>query len=263
MGYFAKLGCAAQPVDETAAPAPREPEPTPAAVQPADVTTDEQPNTETASTVLALEPDTDTAARQAHEAAEAQRRAEWEAKQQARREAEQGELDRIAAMSDEEVTAASARRVGEDTEKLTRRNMKEAVCEHIQTLCRRNPAFARRAMRPGKSMINCFKYINRQAMAYAEQEMKDNGMERSGVYGLDVPDGLCFQWAEDYFNTDDVKEDHKNDEKFIPKPYIPASRKTSKVKADKKTEGAAKPEAPKARTGAKGVDGQLSFLEAV
>lgn len=232
MGYFAKLGCTVQP-----APAP---------VQP----TGEQPNTETASTVLALEPapattPDDTAARQAHEAAEAKRKAEWEAKQQARREAEQGELDRIAAMSDEEVAAASARRVGEDTEKLTRRNMKEAVCEHIQTLCRRDPAFARRAMQPGKSMINCFKYINRQAMAYAEQEMKDNGMERSGVYGLDVPDDLCFLWAADYFNKADVREDHKGEEKFVPKPYVSANSKKAQGKASRKPSGSQKPRAEK------------------
>ena len=43
------------------------------------------------------------AKRQAHEAAEAQRKADWEAKQQQKKAALQAELDRLAAMSDDEV----------------------------------------------------------------------------------------------------------------------------------------------------------------
>ena len=94
-------------------------------------------------------------------------------------------------------------------------------------------------------MIRCFRYISRQAQKYAEQEMKDNGIERTGVYGLDVPDGLCFQWAEDYFRDENAEEDHKNDEKFIPKPYVSTNRKAAKSKTDKKSSPAAKPKAEK------------------
>lgn len=100
-------------------------------------------------------------------------------------------------------------------------------------------------MDPAKSMVNCFQYINRQAQAYAEQEMKDQGVQRTGVYGLDVPDGLCFQWAERYWKDENAEEDHKNEEKFVPKPYISSARKTSKGKADKKPAPAAKPKAAK------------------
>ena len=111
-------------------------------------------------------------------------------------------------------------------------------------------------------MINCFKYINRKAQAFAEQEMKDNGVDRTGVYGIDVPDGLCLQWAVDYFNDPDAKEDHADEEKFVPKPYIPtssASKSTkSKPKAKKETPKAATPK-PKPQPK---VDGQLSFMEA-
>ncbi len=149
-------------------------------------------------------------------------------------------------MSAEEITNDAVKRVGADTEKLTRRNMKEAVCEHIQALCRKDSTFARRTMLPEKSMINCFQYIYRMAREYAEQEMKDNGIARTGTYGCDVPNGLCFQWAEDYFNADDVKEDHKDDEKFVPKPYIPATRKKAQGKTDKKPSGTAKSRAGKA-----------------
>lgn len=200
----------------------------------------------------------EAARRRAHEAAEAKRKAEWEARRQAKRTAAQAELTRIAAMSEEEIIAASVGRVGADTEKLTRRNMKEAVCEHIQDLCRRDQAFARKAMQPGKSMIHCFQYINRQARKYAEQEMKDSGMERTGVYGLDVPDGLCFQWAVDYFNDPDAQEDHEGEEKFVPRPYVGKSgSKPAKPKVKKETP---QPKAaPRVQTG---VDGQLSLLEA-
>lgn len=193
----------------------------------------------------------EAARRQAHEAAEAKRKAEWEAKQAEKKAGRQAQLDRIAAMSDEDIVAASVGRVGADTEKLTRRNMKEAVAEHIQAMCRQDPAFARRAMQPGKSMIHCFKYINRQARAYAEQEMKENGVERTGVYGLDVPDGLCYQWAVDYFNDPEAKEDHEDEEKFVPRPYV--------GKSSPKPPKSKKP--PKAETKSETVvSGQMSLL---
>ena len=62
-----------------------------------------------------------------HEAAEAKRKAEWEAKQAEKKKALQEQMDRLAAMSDDEVVAASMQRVSGDVEKLTRRNMKECV----------------------------------------------------------------------------------------------------------------------------------------
>ena len=185
--------------------------------------------------------------KQTHEVAEAKRKAEFDAKQAEKKAARQAALDKIAAMDSAELLAASVERVAADTERLTRRNMKEAVAEHIQAKCRDDAAFAMLVMDPVKSMVHCFQYINRQAQKYAEQEMKDNGIQRTGIYGLDVPDGLCYQWAEDYFNDENAEEDHKNDEKFIPKPYISASanRKTAKGKADKKPVPAAKPKAEK------------------
>ena len=189
-------------------------------------------------------PADDTAARKAHEAAEAKRKAEWDAKQAAKKAARQEQLDRIKAMTDADLLAASLSRVSTDTERLTRRNMKEAVAEHIQDKCREDTAFALLVMDPDKSMINCFQYINRRARAYAEQEMKDNGIDRTGVYGLDVPDGLCFQWAEDYFRDPDAKEDHTSEEKFVPKPYVP-NRKTAKTTTAKAKTATKKPEQKK------------------
>lgn len=191
-----------------------------------------------------------------HEAAEAQRKAEWEAKQQAKKTAEQEQLNRLAAMSDDEVMMASMKRVSKETERLTRRNMKECVSEYIQTRCLEDQTLARLAMHPRKNMINCFHYINRKAREYIQQEMKDNDIKpENGVYGGDVPDELCYQWAEEYFRDADAPEDKQEEEKFVPKPYVGKSGSKSKPKkaAEKK-----KPE-PKREKKKPADDGQMSF----
>lgn len=233
--------------DQTAsmpAPTPAKPEPVPEQeTAPAASTPPPELKLDTKQDAVPA-PD-DTAARQAHEAAEAKRKAEWDAKQSEKKAARQAALDRIGKMNRDELLKASAERVAADTERLTRWNMKEAVAEHVQAKCREDASFAMLVMAPEKSMIRCFRYISRQAQKYAEQEMKDNGIERTGVYGLDVPDGLCFQWAEDYFRDENAEEDHKDDEKFVPKPYVSTNRKAAKSKTDKKPSPAAKPKAEK------------------
>ena len=166
------------------------------------------------------------------------------------------------------VMAASMKRVGADTEKLTRRNMKECVAEYIQTKCIEDPAFARLAMHPLKSMIHCFWYINRKAREYLQEEMKMNDEQPpqgvNGVYGGDVPDDLCYSWAEEYFRDPDAEEDHRDEEKFVPKPYIGASSKgktTSKAKpTDKKQAEKKSSEKPQDKPKPKEDDGQMSLL---
>ena len=196
--------------------------------------------------------------RRAYEESEAKRKAEWEARQQAKKAAEQEQLDKLAAMSDDEVMMASTRRIGADTERLTRRNMKECISEHIQTLCLEDPAFARKAMHPRKTMIHCIWYINRKAKEFVEQEMKDNDLKpENGIYGCDVPDDLCYQWAEEYFNDPNAKEDEEKEEKFVSKPYTGSSSKTaskSKAKTDH-------PQKPETKTAPKKADdlGQMTL----
>lgn len=210
------------------------------------------------------------AKRKAHEEAEAKRKAKWEAKQEQKKEAERLALAKLEGMSDDEVLAASVKRVGDDTEKLTRRNMKECVAEHIQTLCLDNPDFARKVLHPRKSMIHCIWYINRKAKEFIEQEMKNNDIKpENGIYGGDVPDDLCYQWAVDYFNDPNAKEDEEKEEKFVAQPYrstgTASSKKSASSKgkskgkdAKKKDEDTAK---PKAKEKAKGdSEGQMSLL---
>lgn len=91
-------------------------------------------------------------ARRAHEAAEAKRKAEWDAKQAEKRRAEQAALERLDAMGPAELLKAAAKRVSADTEKLTRRNMKESVAEFIQTKCIDDLGFARLTIRCPSNM---------------------------------------------------------------------------------------------------------------
>lgn len=201
--------------------------------------------------------------RQEHEQAEAKRKAEWEARQRAEEEAEQAAWENAVAMSDDEVMAVSMKRVGDDSERLTRRNMKQCVTEYIQTLCLEDVAFARNVMHPRKNMVNCFRYINRRAFEFAQQEMEDNDVKPSAEgYGTDVPDGLCYQWAEDYFKDMNAKEDRGQEEKFVPKPYYGGRSSTTKKAEKKKAEkpGAKAEEKPAdTPTEAAPLDEQISF----
>ncbi len=178
-------------------------------------------------------PKDDAAKRKAHEDAEAKRKAEFDAKQTAKKQAEAEALRRLEAMSDEEATAAAKKRVAEDTELLTRRNMKDCVAHFIAARCEAHPAFARLALQPGKSMVNCFRYINRKAREFAEKEMEDNDQKpEGGVYGLDIPDPLCYRWAVANFEDSDAPADRKDEEKFLPRPY-PGASGGAKPKAKK------------------------------
>ena len=199
-------------------------------------------------------PDADEEAKKkAHEEAEAKRKAEWEAKQAAKKAADAEKLARVAAMSDQDVMMEAMKQLGEDAEKLTRRNMKECVTEYIQTLCLEDPAFARKVMHPRKSFVHCIWHINNKAAEFAQEEMKANGFrpERggfpggtvNGMYGCDVPDDMVYQWAAEYFNDPNAKEDEEKEEKFVPQPYR-GTVTSSKAKAkDKKKE--AKKQEPK------------------
>lgn len=132
-------------------------------------------------------------------------------------------------MTDADAVAASTECIRLAIERITRRNMKECVAGHIQELCQ-DPAFARYVMHPKKSLANCFKYVNRHAKEYLTKEMEENGFEANGVYGGDVPDQTCYQWAEDYFRDPDAPEDTEKEDKFVPKPYVGGSVKKKTTK---------------------------------
>ena len=186
--------------------------------------------------------------RKEHEEAEAKRKAEWEAKRQAKEEEILFAWENATALDDAALAAASSKRVGDDSERLTRRNMKQCVTEMIQIFCYEDLDLARQVMHPRKNMVNCFRYITRKAKEFVMQEMKDNDIkpDREG-YGSDVPDDLCYQWAKEYFFDMDAPEDKDpNEEKFVPKPYTgKTASKTTKKKPEKKKPEPKKVEAPK------------------
>lgn len=181
--------------------------------------------------------------RRAHEEAEAKRKAEWEEKQREKAAAVQAEWERAIAVDGDKLLALSVKRLGDATERLTRRNMKLCVTEYVQTLCYEDLEFAKLVMHPRKNMINCFHFINRKAHEYLKKEMEDNDeVPQAGVIGGDVPDELCYQWAEEYFRNLDAPDDKdKDEEKFIPKPYTGKTSPKSKKKAEKKKSAPKKP----------------------
>lgn len=199
-------------------------------------------------------------ARRAHEEAEAARKAEWERKQREKKEAEQTAWENAMAMDDNAVMMASMKRVGDDAERLTRRNMKQCVTEHVQTKCLDDPAFARQVMHPRKNMIHCFRYITRKARAFAQQEMKDNDEKPiAGAYGCDVPDDMCYLWAEEYFMDMDAEEDKEKEEKFVPKPYAGKAAPKSPTGVEKR-KPAPKKETPKEQL-SNDIPNQLTLFE--
>ena len=68
--------------------------------------------------------------RRRHEEAEAKRKAEWERQQEEKHAAEQDALAKIEQMSETELVKASMERMKKETERLTRRNLKECVSEY-------------------------------------------------------------------------------------------------------------------------------------
>lgn len=173
--------------------------------------------------------------RRAHEEAEAKRKAEWEQKRREKAEAEQAAWENAVAMGDDEVMMASMKRVGDDAERLTRRNMKQCVTEHIQTKCLSEPEFARQVMHPRKNMIRCFRYITRKAKEFAEQEMKDNDEQPiAGGYGCDVPVICAISGPKNTLWIWTQRKTRKRRKNSFRSP-IPESRLLkSKKKADKK-----------------------------
>lgn len=175
-----------------------------------------------------------------YEAKEALHRKEWEEKQAAKKAAEQAELDAIRSLPDEEAMSRAIRRVSEDTDRITRRNMKECVSEYIQALSLSDPDLARNTLLPRKTMRNCFRYIIRKAREYLETEgyldteepleAGNTGNHSPGAPGLagslygDVPDDLCYAWAEEYFRSPDIKEDQKKKDVYVPLPRPAGSR---------------------------------------
>ena len=108
------------PVQAKPGPTPAAPDPVPATPMPdpapAAPTTPAPPPELKLDTAQGAAPaPDDTAARQKHEAAEAKRKAEWEAKQAEKKAARQAALDRIAAMNRAELLAESIKRVAKHT----------------------------------------------------------------------------------------------------------------------------------------------------
>lgn len=243
------------------------------AVQPATTVPTAQPTP--AAPVAAATPTpaekTEEEKKREHDEAEAKRKAEWEAKKKAREDEIMLQWENAVNMPQDQLIDSSVKRLGDMTEWLTRRNMKLCVTEHLQMLCYENPDLACKVFHPRKSMMNCFKYINRKALEYLKQFQEESGEKPiNGVIGGDVPDDLCYQWAVEYFNDMNAEEDKtKDDEEFVPRAYRSTTPTRTKKKETKKKEPPKKVEAaPKPADAVNQMQltfetAQQSFLEGV
>lgn len=188
---------------------------------------------------------TEAEKKKAFEEEEAKRKAEFDAKKAKRDEEVQIEWEMNLMVSPEELFAKAKSILSTDIERITQKTMKECVGAHIINASQHNEIIAQHVVHPEKNSVNCFKYINRKAREYLEEYMKFTGEkpDKNGVIGIDIPDNLCYQWAEEYFSSTDIPEDHEDEEKFEPKKYT-SSYKPSTKKNDKKK----KVSAPKAET---------------
>ena len=198
--------------------------------------------------------------RKAHEEAEAKRKAEWEARKKAREEEELFAWESAVALEDDALVAASMKRLGDDAERLTRRNMKQCVTEYVQTLCLEDLDFARQAMHPRKTMIRCFRYINRKARDFVKQEMKDNDEKPvNGIYGCDVPDDLCYQWAKEYFGIW-MRKKIKKMKKNLFRNHILARRRPNPKRRRRRKSRSQRNPTIRNRKASKDTDGQMDLF---
>ena len=183
--------------------------------------------------------ETEAQKRKAHEEAEAKRKAEWEAKKQAKEEEIFFAWENALATDDDSLMLKAMEHIRDDYERVTGNNIKQCIAEMLQMSCREDIELAKQVHHPRKNMIACYRYVDRKALEYLKQELKAQGITpKNGVYGTAITEGICYQWAKDYFFDMDAPEDKDPDEeKFVPKPYIekPTVSKTTKKKPEKKT----------------------------
>ena len=176
---------------------------------------------------------TEAEKKKAFEEEEAKRKAEFDAKKAKRDEEVQIEWELNLMVTQEELFANAKSILSKDIERITQKTMKECVGAHIINASQHNEIIAQHVVHPEKNSVNCFKYINRKAREYLEEYMKFTGekQDKNGVIGIDIPDNLCYQWAEEYFSSTDIPEDHEDEEKFVPKKYTSSYKPSTKKKA--------------------------------
>ena len=192
---------------------------------------------------------TEAERKKAFEEEEAKRKAEFDAKKAKHDEEIQIEWEINTMLTTEDLIEAAKNNIKTGVERITQRNMKESVAAYVIELSQKSEKLSRNILHPQKSITNCYKYINRKARGYLEEQMKLTGEkpDKNGVIGIDIPDNLCYQWAEEYYSSTNIDEDHEDEEKFEPRTYRPSyTPKTAKKSTTKKKETPPPKEEPKA-----------------
>lgn len=190
-----------------------------------------------ASTELQKTPEQTEAEKKAvFDAEEAKRKAEFDAKKAKKDEEIQIEWELNTMLAPDELLAAAKENIATGVERITRRNMKESVAAYIIKLSQESEDLSRNILHPKKSIVNCYRYINRKALGYAEEQMKLTGEtpDKNGVFGIDIPDDICYMWAKEYYSSTDIPEDYEDEEKFEPRTYRPTTKPAKKTTTKKK-----------------------------
>lgn len=214
-------------------------------------------SSETLNETVKTAEETEAEKKKAFEKAEAKRKAEFDAKKAERDEEILIEWEINTMMTTEDLIEAAKNNIKTGVERITQRNMKESVAAYIIELSQNSENLSRNILHPQKSITNCYKYINRKAKGYLEEQMKLTGEkpDKNGIIGIDIPDNLCYQWAEEYYSSTNIDEDHEDEEKFVPKTYRPSYTPKAKKSTPKKKESPPPKEETKAEETA-----QMSIL---
>lgn len=88
--------------------------------------------------------------------------------------------------------------------------MTEQVQAYLEQHASEDEVFAYKMRNPKKSIKNCIKFIAQKAMAYMEKHKEEYEMENG--YGGDVPDEICYGWANHYYDENDLEVDMTEEE---------------------------------------------------
>lgn len=123
--------------------------------------------------------------------------------------------------------------------------MTEQVQAYLDKHASEDAAFAEKMRNPRKTIQNCIKFIAQQAQKYMEKHKEEYEMERG--LGGDIPDEICFGWANHYYDESGLEIDMTEEERKAKREKEAAERKAKweKESAERKAKAQAEKKAKK------------------
>lgn len=123
--------------------------------------------------------------------------------------------------------------------------MTEQVQAYLDKHASEDAVFAEKMRNPRKSIKNCIKFIAQKAQEYMEKHKEEYEMDRG--FGGDIPDEICFGWANHYYDESGLEIDMTEEERKAKREKEAAERKAKweKEAAERKAKAAAYKKAAK------------------